>query len=80
MTTIKLDDALLWLAKKDKESAQLVVFDPPYAVGTPVRGREDGARLLEIIGRTDIPVVPGAVFPLCAAARKLNCGNSDTAK
>lgn len=43
MTTIKLDDALLWLAKKDKESAQLVVFDPPYAVGTPVRGREDGA-------------------------------------
>lgn len=41
--TIELDDALSWLSEKESMSAQLVVFDPPYAVGTPVRGREDGA-------------------------------------
>jgi site-specific DNA-methyltransferase (adenine-specific) len=40
---IEHDDALNWLQKQTKESAKLVVFDPPYAVGTPVRGREDGA-------------------------------------
>jgi len=40
---IELADALPWLAARESESAQLVVFDPPYAVGTPVRGREDGA-------------------------------------
>lgn len=38
-----LADALPWLASKPDGCAQLVVFDPPYAVGTPVRGREDGA-------------------------------------
>jgi site-specific DNA-methyltransferase (adenine-specific) len=38
-----LADALPWLAQRAADSAQLVVFDPPYAVGTPVRGREDGA-------------------------------------
>jgi DNA modification methylase len=36
-------DALDWLADSAPECATLVVFDPPYAVGTPVRGREDGA-------------------------------------
>lgn len=36
-------DALEWLAERDGIGAQLIVFDPPYAVGTPVRGREDGA-------------------------------------
>ncbi len=36
-------DALDWLTKRQAECATLVVFDPPYAVGTPVRGREDGA-------------------------------------
>lgn len=39
----ELADALHWLAAREASSAQLVVFDPPYAVGTPVRGREDGA-------------------------------------
>ena len=38
-----LADALCWLTSIKTESAQVVVFDPPYAVGTPVRGREDGA-------------------------------------
>lgn len=36
-------DALVWLKGCRTESATLVVFDPPYAVGSPVRGREDGA-------------------------------------
>lgn len=36
-------DALDWLSDMDAGAASLVVFDPPYAVGSPVRGREDGA-------------------------------------
>ena len=36
-------DAVEWLSECSPESARLIVFDPPYAVGTPVRGREDGA-------------------------------------
>ena len=36
-------DAIKWLAERQGGVATLVVFDPPYAVGTPVRGREDGA-------------------------------------
>lgn len=40
---IEHDDALRWLAARADQAATLIVFDPPYAVGTPVRGREDGA-------------------------------------
>lgn len=36
-------DAIDWLAARQPASASAVVFDPPYAVGSPVRGREDGA-------------------------------------
>jgi adenine-specific DNA-methyltransferase len=36
-------DALDWLADRQDGQATLVVYDPPYAVGTPVRGKEDGA-------------------------------------
>ncbi len=36
-------DALDWLGERQSATASLVVFDPPYAVGSPVRGREDGA-------------------------------------
>lgn len=36
-------DALTWLDAQPAGEATVVVFDPPYAVGTPVRGREDGA-------------------------------------
>jgi DNA modification methylase len=36
-------DALDWLARQDAGSAAAVIYDPPYAVGAPVRGREDGA-------------------------------------
>jgi site-specific DNA-methyltransferase (adenine-specific) len=41
--TVDFADALEWLARRDRGTATLVVYDPPYAVGTPVRGREDGA-------------------------------------
>ncbi len=37
-------------------------------------------RLLEIMGRSDIPVVPGAAFPLSAPARNRNSGSSSTAR
>jgi DNA modification methylase len=36
-------DALLWLPTLSADSARAVIYDPPYAVGSPVRGREDGA-------------------------------------
>lgn len=36
-------DARFWLAGKAGADAAAIVFDPPYAVGSPVRGREDGA-------------------------------------
>jgi DNA modification methylase len=36
-------DALEWLDQVEPGMATAVIFDPPYSVGTPVRGREDGA-------------------------------------
>jgi DNA modification methylase len=36
-------DALDWLARQEPGCATAIVYDPPYAVGTPVRGRQDGA-------------------------------------
>ena len=36
-------EARSWLAAVEPGCATAVVVDPPYAVGTPVRGREDGA-------------------------------------
>jgi DNA modification methylase len=41
--SVAWDDALIWLPTLGDGSARAVIFDPPYAVGTPVRGREDGA-------------------------------------
>jgi DNA modification methylase len=42
-STTVWDDALHWLPSLPDACARAVIFDPPYAVGTPVRGREDGA-------------------------------------
>ena len=42
-TLIEHDDARLWLPRQGPGVAKAVIVDPPYAVGTPVRGREDGA-------------------------------------
>lgn len=36
-------DALDWLTDRQDGSATALIYDPPYAVGTPVRGKEDGA-------------------------------------
>jgi hypothetical protein len=40
---IELADAREWLAAQTPGSARCVIYDPPYSVSTPVRGREDGA-------------------------------------
>lgn len=42
MSTVHAD-ALEWLPTQPSASAQAIMFDPPYSVGSPVRGREDGA-------------------------------------
>jgi DNA modification methylase len=42
-SVIEHADALDWLAAREPGTATAVIYDPPYAVGTPVRGREDGA-------------------------------------
>lgn len=36
-------DALQWLERQPTGEATVIVYDPPYAVGSPVRGKEDGA-------------------------------------
>jgi len=41
--TVDLADAQHWLQQREGIGAQAVIYDPPYAVGTPVRGREDGS-------------------------------------
>jgi site-specific DNA-methyltransferase (adenine-specific) len=43
VTDVNYADAREWLPTLPDECARAVVFDPPYAVGSPVRGREDGA-------------------------------------
>jgi len=43
MNPIEHADAKEWLKGKEGVDANVVVYDPPYAVGSPVRGREDGA-------------------------------------
>lgn len=42
-SAIEHADAGEWLAQWRDGLAAALVYDPPYAVGTPVRGREDGA-------------------------------------
>jgi DNA modification methylase len=42
-SAIEHADALSWLEAQEPGAATAVIYDPPYAVGTPVRGREDGA-------------------------------------
>jgi site-specific DNA-methyltransferase (adenine-specific) len=77
----ELADALCWLADLESESAQIVVFDPPYAVGTPVRGREDGAAgsvfapfsfLHKSLLETARVLVPGGVAILFADWKRMH--------
>lgn len=43
LAPIEHADALMWLDSIEPGSATAAIYDPPYAVGTPVRGKEDGA-------------------------------------
>jgi site-specific DNA-methyltransferase (adenine-specific) len=73
-------DALDWLAAREADSAQVIIFDPPYAVGSPVRGREDGAagsvfgplafmsKMLALCTRT---LVPGGIVAIFVDWRRL---------
>lgn len=74
------DDALLWLPTLDADSTKAVIFDPPYAVGTPVRGREDGAAgsvfgPLSFMARTlrecHRILVPGGIVAIFADWRRM---------
>ena len=74
-------DALDWLAVQPSACAQFVVFDPPYAVGSPVRGREDGAAgslfgPLSFLSRTLREVArvlrPGGVCEIFADWRRMS--------
>ena len=74
------NDALLWLPTIEDGSVRAAIFDPPYAVGTPVRGREDGAagsvfgplsfmaRTLREVART---LMPGGVVLVFADWRRM---------
>lgn len=74
------NDALLWLPTLPDECAKAVIFDPPYAVGTPVRGREDGAAgsvfgPLSFMARTlrecHRILVPGGIVAMFADWRRM---------
>ena len=73
-------DALDWLTARAAGEATLVVFDPPYAVGTPVRGKADGAagsvfRPLSFMSKTlalaSKALKPGGVCVLFADWRRM---------
>lgn len=73
-------DALEWLPTLPDACARAVIFDPPYAVGSPVRGREDGAAgsvfgPLSFMARTLREVtrilVPGGVCMIFADWRRM---------
>lgn len=81
MITIDRADALEWLKSRQDEQATVAIYDPPYAVGTPVRGREDGAagsvfgplsfmtRTLELTAKT---IRPGGIVAIFADWRRMS--------
>lgn len=77
---IEFADALDWLKDRPTGEAKLIVYDPPYAVGTPVRGREDGAAgsvfgPLSFLSRTLSEctriLVPGGIVMIFADWRRM---------
>lgn len=73
-------DALDWLEARAGADATVVVFDPPYAVGTPVRGREDGAAgsvfgplsfMSRTLAATQKTLKPGGIVMIFADWRRM---------
>lgn len=73
-------DALQWLPSLPEQCARVVIFDPPYAVGTPVRGREDGAAgsvfgpfsfMSQALAETHRVLVPGGIAAIFADWRRM---------
>src|SRR6478672_7257160 len=60
------------------QSPQVEVLGITVVTGDQWREEEIAhtLRLLEIIGRTDVPVIPGAVFPLVNRREEHSCGRS----
>lgn len=80
LASIDHADALGWLPQIDSGSARAVIYDPPYAVGTPVHGKEDGAAgsvfgPMSFLARTLTHVarvlVPGGVAMVFADWRRM---------
>ncbi len=81
VTSTEWADARQWLSERESNSAKLIVYDPPYAVGTPVRGKEDGAAgsvfgPLSFLSRTLSEcarvLVPGGVVMVFADWRRMH--------
>jgi site-specific DNA-methyltransferase (adenine-specific) len=77
---VEYADAQQWLAKQPDGVAKVVVYDPPYAVGTPVRGREDGAAgsvfgpfsfLSKTLSECARVLVPGGIIMVFADWRRM---------
>lgn len=73
-------DALDWLAARTPSAAKVGIFDPPYAVGTPVRGKEGGAAgsvfgplsfMSRALSLTAKALMPGGVCVLFADWRRM---------
>lgn len=73
-------DALQWLDAQPEGEATAIIYDPPYAVGTPVRGREDGAAgsvfgplsfMSTTLGRCAKLLRPGGIVMIFADWRRL---------
>lgn len=80
MPTTDHADALLWLDAQPSAEATLIVYDPPYAVGTPVRGKEDGAAgsvygplsfMSRTLGQCSRLLRPGGVVMIFADWRRM---------
>ena len=74
-------EARAWLSAQQPGSATAVVIDPPYAVGTPVRGSEDGAAgsvfapfgfLFEVMELTARALKPGGIAVMFSDWRRMH--------